>query len=554
MTSAPAVRSATGSASVTPRTTALTGVGPLFRLALGRDKWRLLAWVSAVVLLALSSYLTFHTVFPDAQAQRELTISFGSNPALSLLTGSVHDLTSPGGFTAWRSLGFGSLAVGLMVIFTVVRHTRAEEDAGRTELVASGVVGRLAPLAAAVLLGLAATVATAVALFVSLTTASLADGAADPAGALAFALATGLVGLVFTSVAAVTAQIGSFSRTANSLACGVLALLYVLRGWGTVTSGMRWIVWGSPFGWSEEMLPYVENRWAILVLPIVSSAILLLLAHSLQSQRDMGSGLLTARPGAASASVHLAGPAALSWRLNRGPVIGWLVGFILLGALYGSVSSSMDELAKDSPALTKIITAGGDDAFTLGYLGMIITVLALMATLHGVQTVLRGRTEEVEGRAEPILATSVSRSGWFASHALVGMASSGLVYLAGVVAFSALTMATVPGTTTFTDLLIAGLVQILPLWVLVAVAAFLFGLFPRLVLVSWAAIALTFVMALFGPALGLPDFWLNLSVFNHIPNYLADGFHGLPVAILSGIVIALVTGGFVGIKRRDLGH
>ena len=38
-----------------------------------------------------------------------------------------------------------------MAILLVVRHTRAEEETGRAELVGAGVVGRHAPLAAALI-------------------------------------------------------------------------------------------------------------------------------------------------------------------------------------------------------------------------------------------------------------------------------------------------------------------------------------------------------------------------------------------------------------------
>ena len=49
--------------------------------------------------------------------------------------------------------GFGGILVAIMAILLVIRHTRVEEEAGRLELVGSAVVGRRAPLTAALLVG-----------------------------------------------------------------------------------------------------------------------------------------------------------------------------------------------------------------------------------------------------------------------------------------------------------------------------------------------------------------------------------------------------------------
>ena len=72
----------------------------------------------------------------------------GTTPALAFLYGQLHG-NSLGALTAWRYLAYAALGAALMSIFLVVRHTRADEEAGRLELVGSTVVGRHAPLAVA---------------------------------------------------------------------------------------------------------------------------------------------------------------------------------------------------------------------------------------------------------------------------------------------------------------------------------------------------------------------------------------------------------------------
>ncbi|SDB89899.1 ABC-2 type transport system permease protein [Sanguibacter gelidistatuariae] len=535
---------------------ALTGTGPLFRLALRLDRVRIVAWIAAVVLLVASSYLAYDTVFPDAAATAELTASFSSNTAFTLLLGQVHDLATPGGFTAWRSMGLSSIAVSLMAIFTVVRHTRAEEDSGRAELVASGVVGRHAALAAAVLLAVAGCLTAAVAVAASLIASSAQAGAvrgADVAGALALGAAIGATGVVFAGVAAVTAQLGSFSRTASALAGALLGATYVLRGWGAATSGMEWVEWLSPFGWGEQVLPYLENRWVLLALPVAATVVLLAVAGRLLARRDLGFGIVGQRPGRATAGPRLAGASALSWRLSRGALAGWLSAFVLLGALYGSVTSSIAGVFKDNPALAKILQQGGGstDDLTLAFVGMIFTILALVATLNGVQRVLHGRTEEIEGRAEPLLAASVSRPAWLSSHGLAGLVSSTVVYAAGALAFGVVTAVTTD-TAPLSWVLIAGLLELPAIWVLVGLCVALLGAAPRFLAAVWVVVGATFVLTLFGPVLGLPDAVLDLSAFNNVPDYLTQGLHVLPLGILTAIAAALVVAGFVGIRRRDL--
>ena len=68
-----------------------------------------------------------------------------ANPALSFLYGQLHG-DSLGALIAWRYLAYAALDAALMSIFLVIRHTRADEEAGRLELIGSTAVGRHAPL------------------------------------------------------------------------------------------------------------------------------------------------------------------------------------------------------------------------------------------------------------------------------------------------------------------------------------------------------------------------------------------------------------------------
>ena len=65
------------------------------------------------------------------------------------MVGPPYDLTTVGGYVAWQIGGFGAAIVALMSMFLVGRHTRAEEQSGRSELVGAGAGRALTPIAAA---------------------------------------------------------------------------------------------------------------------------------------------------------------------------------------------------------------------------------------------------------------------------------------------------------------------------------------------------------------------------------------------------------------------
>src|SRR5262249_17912028 len=160
-----------------------------------------------------------------------LVASGESNPALLFLYGRLSG-TSVGALTAWRYGVWGALFAALMTIFIVIRHTRADEEAGRLELIGSARVGAQAPRLAAPL-GAALSVATLANLLLPALLALVLPFTGLPAtGSVALALAIGTCGLAFTGISAVAAQLTSGARAARGLAIGVLGLSFLVRAVG----------------------------------------------------------------------------------------------------------------------------------------------------------------------------------------------------------------------------------------------------------------------------------------------------------------------------------
>lgn len=198
----------------------LTGTRTLLRASLKHDGRLFAPWVLIVTALSTSSVLVYPLVFPTPADRQALAAAIGANPALGLIFGPAHDLSTVDGFNAWRSLALGGFLVALGAVFAVTRATRAHEDSGQAELLASGVMGRSTRLMTGVAIALAGSL---VAGLVAGVATGLCGG--DWRASLLLGATFTATGWMFAAVAAVTAQVGSDARTGNSLAVGTLGAL-----------------------------------------------------------------------------------------------------------------------------------------------------------------------------------------------------------------------------------------------------------------------------------------------------------------------------------------
>ncbi|MYS55556.1 ABC transporter permease, partial [Streptomyces sp. SID6013] len=128
----------------------LAGTGTLLRFALRRDRVLIPVWVGVNALMVLSMPGTLESLYGTAAERADLMRQMETNSSLRALVGPVFD-DSLGALTAWRVGLYAGALAAVMSLLIVVRHTRDEEESGRQEVVASGMVGRRAPLTAALL-------------------------------------------------------------------------------------------------------------------------------------------------------------------------------------------------------------------------------------------------------------------------------------------------------------------------------------------------------------------------------------------------------------------
>lgn len=524
---------------------ALTGTGALARLALRLDRVRLTGWVLGLAVMPMATAANYLKLYPTEQDLRAVS-GVLTNPSLVALSGPLFGV-SIGGITAWKIGVTEFILVGLMSLLTVVRHTRAEEESGRSELLGATVIGRRAPLTAALLVAALANLAVAVLAALGLTAIGL-----PAAGSVAFGLSVGLVGMLFAAVAAVAAQLTASARAATGIAAAVLGGSYLLRAVGD--TGPTWLSWLSPVGWGLQMRPYGGERWWVAGLFVVFTAAFATVGYALADRRDMGAGLLPERPGPVTAAPGLRSPLALAWRLHRALLLGWAVALTLSGAVLGGAAAGIGDLESPNQQLTDILTRmGGRSGLTDAFLGAIFGVIGMVATAYPVQVTLRLRQEESSGRAEMVLATRVSRLRWAMSHltfALLGTALLlALAGLAGGLAYGA-QVHDVGGQVG--RVFGAALVQLPAAWVLAGLAVALIGLAPRLSSLAWVALIVTVLVVELGALFGLSRWIVDLTPFAHVPKLPGSPFVVAPLLWLLVVAAALGAAGLAGLRRRDM--
>ncbi len=527
----------------------LTGTGQLVRLALRRDRVLLPVCLAAFVFLAAVSSLATVDLYPSEGERVAAAGAVNNSQALVALFGRVYDPTSIGAIAMIKMGGLGAVFVAILAVVLVVRHTRGDEEAGRLELVGAAAVGRSAPLAAAVAIVVGANLVLALATGVARAATGLPVD-----GSFAFGLAWAGVGITFAAIAAVVAQLTASARTATSMSGAVLAVVYVLRGVGDTApvSGPRWLSWLSPIGWSQQFRPYAGNRWWVLLITAAFAIVVGAGAFALSRRRDLGTGLLPARPGRVRAGRWLRTPPALAWRLQRGALLGWAVGFLLGGALLGGMTSNLNGFFTSPNAREFITELGGEKALTDAFLAMELGFAGVIAAAYGIQAVLRLRAEELELRAEPVLATAVSRLRWALGH--IGVAVVGTVVLMVSVGLGAgFARAVEAGRSAeIGRLLGAALAQLPAALVLVAIAVAAYGVAPRGATLVWAFLAAFIVLGELGPLLKLDQWVLDLSPFAHTPRLPGVPVTATPLIVLTVVALAIAGVGLVVFRRRDV--
>lgn len=526
----------------------LAGTGTLLRFMLRRDRVRLPAWLAGIGLFAVYVTTAIPAAYPT-EDDLEDVLGLLDTPIGRMLVGPGYGFDEPTYETVIAN-GYGlyfMIIAALMSILLVVRHTRADEQTGRAELVRASVVGRYAALTACLIVAVIANVAAALIVLAVM----VGVGGFGATGSLVLGVSVGASGLVFASIATVTAQLTSYSRAASSMASAVLGAAFVVRGGGDMAqAGGSALSWCSPLGWAQQTAPFVLDRWWPLLLLLGLTVAASAAGYALVSRRDLGASFVAVRPGRARALPRLGTPFGLAARLHRASIIGWTSAVTVTGFVNGLFSDALLEESDDLPGVFTDLFGEGD--LVAGYFAYIAAFDSYLLAAFAILVVQGVRSDETRGRMESVLAAPVGRARWLGANlavAAIGVLAMSLVV--GVVSgFGAMA---VTGDGSYVGDLAAAQVNLVPaLWVVLALAVLAFGVLPRAIGVAWALLGFGVFVGTFGPVLDLPQAVLDLSPFEHPAEIPADDVAIVPLVILTAVAAALVAAGLVGFGRRDI--
>lgn len=523
------------------------GTGTLLRLFLRKDRFLLPVWVLLPFLLTLSQ-INFVTALPNWQ---DFIAEMSSDPVAVSILGPVVPFSITGAII-WRSSVQGVMAVIIGSLLTVVRHTRTEEEKGRSELIRGGVVGRHASLTAALILTCAASIVSGLLPVFAMISRGLPIG-----GSILYGLTIAVGGCFFAGVGALSSQLREHAGSARGIAFALFGVGYLFYIWNNLAGGYTGLAWLTPMSWYRLTQPFAGNHgWYLLVLALLS-AIPIKAAYALSARRDIGSGIIQPKPGPASAHLTLRSPFALAWRMHRTAVICWAIGLIYLGYGIGAgvptVSNTVTDMMPGS-SVGRLEAMGGAQA---AFMAVCIYMISMLVgvSIFAVITVLRLWKEESDKLVEPILAKPVSRIRWMASHLTIAFAGSAfLLLMLGAGAGLGWGIAAGDVGNILPKVILMSISKIPSVWVIIGIVSFLYGLIPRAAtIISWSLLGLFLAieMAWEFQLVGWSVMKLTPLAYAHYTIPLSQ----LPVLPLVGLTFLaglLTCIGILGFKRRSI--
>ncbi|MDQ2087992.1 hypothetical protein RBH29_16305 [Herbivorax sp. ANBcel31] len=520
----------------------------LLKLAIRRDRIKIPIW-----LLSIFSVVTLITrVYGDFSVQdmKEITVMASTSPGMRLLIAplSPESVGELGQFFLMRMSAIIAVLVAMMSIQLIIRHTRNNEETGCSELLSSTVVGRYSSLTSALILAIVSNIIVSILIALGLVLNGLSLEGSLVAGA-----SFGALGILFSAIAGITAQLSESSRGSNGLSAIIIGVLFVLNSIGNVmgtvnVDGMgfesAWAVWISPLGWAQQMHPFDQNNWWILCFFIVSFILLTRIAFVLVNHRDVGRGILSARKGTPTAANWLKNPLGLTFRLQRISLASWIIALLFLGLIFGAASTEFGEIVEDMDAFPHLQRTA--EMFMFSLIGLIAAVVSIFTML----SILRIYSEENGGPLESVLSTAVSRTKIFLSYIVFSML--GTIAIIGSFSFG-IALASEGNFSQGLEYIKAGLLQATAIIPIAGLIIAIYGLFPKVSkTISWLVVFTALMLGpFFGPMLNLSESVQKISPFSHIAVIPSDiSYMNVTILLTVGFVFAII--GIKSFNNRNL--
>jgi ABC-2 type transport system permease protein len=502
------------------------------------------------VALQASAY---GTTYPTVAARNRFAQSFAGNAGLAALVGPARQLGTVAGYMSWR-LGVLNIIGAIWGLLIATRLLRGEEEAGRWELLLSGLTTRRRAAAQAIA-GLASGLAALWALTAVFTVGEGTRAAVgfSASASLFYATAAVASAAMFIAIGVLVGQLCATRRQANGVAATIFGASFLIRMVADSAAGLEWLRWASPLGWVEELHPLIGTHPAALVPIVALVALSTAAALVIAGRRDLGASVLASRDHPRPHTRLLGGPGGLAVRLGRPVAIGWITGLAMLGLVMGLVAQAASKAISGSKTIEQaIVRLGGHHGGAQSYLGIAFVIAAALVAFAAAGQIAATRSDEADGYVDNLLVGPVGRTRWFTGRLAFSAAT---VVVAGIAAGVAawIGAATQHSNVGFATLVEAGVNIAAPALLVLGIGGLIYGLSPRLVSpVVYGLVVWSFVLEIVGSSIKANHWLLDTAVLSHIapapaadPNWAAFGW-------LAALGVAAAAVGALAFHRRDL--
>ncbi|PGZ15445.1 ABC transporter permease [Bacillus cereus] len=523
--------------------------GKLAAFIMRRERIRTPIWLLSLSILTCIVAVSFTEMYPSQQ-ERQIIAETMKNPAMVAMLGQGYGLKNYtiGAMMANQMLLFTAIAVGIMSILFVARHTRADEEDGRIEMIRSLPVGRLSNLNATIYVSFGINVILA--LIIGLGLSVLNIESIDLGSSLLYGAALGATGIIFTAITALFAQLTESSRGTIGFSITILLISYLIRAIGDVSN--ETLSWFSPFGWVLGSEVYVNNYWWPIVLTIGVAFVLVIISLYLNAIRDLEAGFIPAKPGRKQASHFLQSPFGLALRLQRIGIIAWGIGLFILGASYGSILGDLESFFANNEMMAKMLTPVEGFSLTEQFLSTLMKVITMMCTIPPLMAMFKLKGEEKQNRTEHLLSRATSRSQVMGSYFIVSIISGFVMLSLAAIGLALAGNAVMKETISFSTFYSAAIVYLPAMWIMIGVAILFIGFAPKFSGLTWVYLTYSFFVIYLGGLFQLPKWMSNLTPFGYIPRLPVEEVDFVKFSILVVVAIVLMVLGFVGYNKRDI--
>lgn len=517
-----------------------------------RDWKKILIWVLGIGIFSAGYVPAFIEITKDNKALIGMYQTL-QNPAMTSIIGPTPIDTATdytlGAMYSHTMLLFCGLFSMIMSALHIVGHTRKEEDLGILELVRSFHIGRQANSLAA--LKEISIINILITIFIGGLMYSFNAETISLEGAFLFGASIGMAGILGGALALVMSQIMSSSSSATGSTLGIIGLLYIIRAATDVSNIKLSMI--NPLSWTYLTYPFTEDNWLPLLFAFILSIVLVVLAFALEGNRDMGAGYLPEREGRAHAKQSLLSIPGLFIRINRGVIIAWLVGYLVLSVTYGSIYGDMETFLNSSEIVQQMFNFAGfsiEESFTS------TIMMVMMGLVCILPIIIVNKLYNVESRLyiSQLHATKVIRGQFYWVN--IGLAVlSGLLGIFAVaigLGGTAISVMSDSSRMEILDFFAAGLNFLPAILFFIGLAALALGWLPGLGKTVYVYLTYSFVLNYFSGILDLPNWFIKTAIKSWIPRMPMENFDGTIFFTITAISIGMIVMGYIGYKNRDM--